>query len=115
MKLRCNNDDDVISASMLASSASNARAGGRGVGGDDNNGEAIKILDSTTYNENRNETKNNNDTQMRIMWGCHPCNVGCGGLSSLSSLRSSSPVNAAAGCINNNMADKDGNAKEGED
>ncbi len=52
---------------------------------------------------------------MRIMGGRNPCDVGCGGLSSSSLLWLSLPVNAAVGCINNGMADKDGNEKEGEE
>jgi hypothetical protein len=44
MKSRCDDNNDVISSSM---SALNVRAGSRGAGGDDDNGEAIKILDST--------------------------------------------------------------------
>ncbi len=115
MKSRCDDNNDMISSSMSVSSASNVRAGSRGAGGDDDNGEAIKILDSMTDDKSGNENENEDDAQMRIMGGCHPCNVGCSGSSSLSLSGSSSLANAAAGCVNGNMVDKDSNKKEGED
>ncbi len=52
---------------------------------------------------------------MRIMGGHHPCNVGCGGSSSLPLSWLYLPVNAVAGCLNNNMVDEDDNEKEGKD